>query len=171
MGSQGWGDINDEAIMNALMNDADVLLNLDDFFEDEGVEAYVQEPDDVVEVDPAEEVVEVEPAEEVVEMEISGEGGYQFEEGVNAVDEWGAGEQGGGDENQEDNVVIHMYHVSNSDSEDSDYESDPWYDSESEYEADFYEYVNEYGFRTHELNSEGVCSRCHMEMPQNQLCN
>jgi hypothetical protein len=75
MGSQGWGDINDEVIMNALMNDADVLLNLDDFFEDEGVEAYVQEPDDVVEVDPAEEVVEVEPAEEVVEMEISGEGG------------------------------------------------------------------------------------------------
>ena len=162
MDSQKRVDINEEGIISALMNEADVLLNLDDFFEDEGVEAYVQEPDDVVEVD---------PAEEVVEMEISGEGGYQFEEGVNAVDEWGAGEQGGGDENQEDNVVIHMYHVSNSDSEDSDYESDPWYDSESEYEADFYEYVNEYGFRTHELNSEGVCSRCHMEMPQNQLCN
>ena len=109
MDSQKSVDINEEAIISALMNEADVLLNLDDFFQEEMVEEHVQEPeedvevepaDEVVEVEPADEVVEVEPAEEVVVMDISGEGGHQFEEGVNAVDEGRAGEQGGGDENQ-----------------------------------------------------------------------
>ena len=110
MDSQKRVDINEEAIISALMNEADVLLNLDDFFQEEMVEEHVQEPEEDVEVEPADEVVEVEPAEEVVVMDISGEGGHQFEEGVNAVDEGRAGEQGGGDENQEDIVVIHMYH-------------------------------------------------------------
>ena len=83
MNSQKRDDINEEAIISALMNGADVLLNLDDFFQEEMVEEHVQEPEEDVEVEPADEVVEVEPAEEVVVMDISGEGGHQFEEGVN----------------------------------------------------------------------------------------
>ena len=153
MDSQNWGDINDEAKMNALMNESDILLNLDDFFQEEMVEEDVPEHG---------EVVDVEPAEAVAEMEISGEGSQQFEE--NAVDEERAGGQRGDDVNQEDIFVIHMYHVSTSDSEDSDYESDSGSDDTSDSDS-------EYGFRTHELNAEGVCGRCHLEMPQNQLCN
>ena len=135
--------------MNALMNEGDTLLNLDDFFQEEMVEEDVQDPEEIVEVEPAE------------EMEVSGED--EAEEGVNVVDEGGDGEQEWGDVNLED---IQMYHVSDSedsDSEDSDYESD----------SDFYDSTDSevYGFRTHELNSDGVCTRCSVEMPQNQLCN
>ena len=47
--------------MNALMNEGDALLNLDDFFQEEMVEEDVQDPEEIVEVEPAE------------EMEVSGE--------------------------------------------------------------------------------------------------
>ena len=150
MCSQNWSDIDDEAIMNALMNEADVLLNLDDFFQEEMMEEDVQDHD---------EVFVGEPAEEVVEMELSGEGGQQLAE---RVDEGRVVEQGGFDEDQED--IVFIYHVATSDSEDSDYASD--LDSDDSSDSD-----SEYGFRTHDLDSEGICSRCHMEMPQNQLCN
>ena len=159
MDSKTWIEIDDEAIMNALMNEADALLNLDDFFQEEMLEEHVQDHEDVV---------EVEPIEEAVEMEVSGEG--EDEEGVNVVDDGGAGEQVWVDGNLEDFLDIQMYHVS--DSEDSDYESDS--DSDYESDSDFdgtSDSEFEHGFRTHELNSDGVCTRCHVEMPQNQLCN
>ena len=147
MCSQNWSEIDDESILNALMNETDVLLNLDDFFQEEMMEEDVQDHE------------EREHAEEVVEMELYGEGGQQLAE---RVDEGRVVEQGGGDEDQED--IVFIYHVATSDSEDSDYVSD--FDSDDSSDSDF-----EYGFRSHDLDSEGICSRCHMEMPQNQLCN
>ena len=59
MGSQVWCDINDEAIRNALMDESDTLLNLDDFFQEETVEEDVYEDRDVVQVEPAEADVEM----------------------------------------------------------------------------------------------------------------
>ena len=109
MYSQNWIEIDDEAIMNALRNETDALLNLEDFFQEEIVEELVQDHEDVV---------EVEPAEEAVEMEVSGEG--EDEEGVNVVDEGGAGEQGWVDVNLEDFLDIQMYNVPDYE-EDSDY--------------------------------------------------
>ena len=159
MYSQKWIDIDDEAIMSALGNETDALLNLEDFFQEEIVEGHVQDHEDVV---------EDEPAEEIVEMELSAED--EDEEGFNAVDEGGAGEQGWVDVNLEDFLDIQMYHVS--DSEDSDYESDS--DSDYESDSDFdgtSDSEFEHGFRTHELNSDGVCTRCLVYIPQNQLCN
>ena len=150
MGSQVWCDINDEAIRNVLMDESDTLLNLDDFFQEETVEEDVYEDRDVV---------QVEPAEADVEMAAS-EGVSQHVE-ENSLDEGGAAEQGGADLNQEN---IHLYFIYISDSEDSDYESD--LDSHDASDSD-----SDYGFRTHEINAEGICDRCHLEMPQNQLCN
>ena len=154
MGSQPWSDINDdEAIMNALMDESDMLLNLDAFFQDEMVEEDVYEDRDVV---------QVEAAEAAVEMGASGGVSQHVEE--NSVDEGGAAEQGGADLIQEDIDDIHDYFRYTSDSEDSDYESD--LDSHDASDSD-----SDYEFGTHELNAEGVCVRCHLEMPQNQLCN
>ena len=149
MYSQNWIEIDDEAIMSALRNETDALLNLEDFFQEEIVEELVQDHEDVV---------EVEPAEEAVEMEVSGEG--EDEEGVNVVDEGGAGEQGWVDVNLEDFLDIQMYNVPDYE-EDSDYESDSEFDGTSDSEFEY----------EHDLNSDGVCTRCHVYMPQNQLCN
>ena len=149
MYSQNWIEIDDEAIMSALRNETDALLNLEDFFQEEIVEELVQDHEDVV---------EVEPAEEAVEMEVSGEG--EDEEGVNVVDEGGAGEQGWVDVNLEDFLDIQMYNVPDYE-EDSDYESDSEFDGTSDSEFEY----------EHDLNSDGVCTRCLVYMPQNQLCN
>ena len=149
MYSQKWIDIDDEAIMSALGNETDALLNLEDFFQEEIVEGHVQDHEDVV---------EDEPAEEIVEMEVSGE--VEDEEGFNAVDEGGAGEQGWVDVNLEDFLDIQMYNVPDYE-EDSDYESDSEFDGTSDSEFEY----------EHDLNSDGVCTRCLVYMPQNQLCN
>ena len=149
MYSQNWIEIDDEAIMSALRNETDALLNLEDFFQEEIVEGHVQDHEDVV---------EDEPAEEIVEMEVSGE--VEDEEGFNAVDEGGAGEQGWVDVNLEDFLDIQMYNVPDY-IEDSDYESDSEFDDTSDSEFEY----------EHDLNSDGVCTRCLVYMPQNQLCN
>ena len=149
MYSQKWIDIDDEAIMSALGNETDALLNLEDFFQEEIVEGHVQDHEDVV---------EDEPAEEIVEMEVSGE--VEDEEGFNAVDEGGAGEQGWVDVNLEDFLDIQMYNVPDYE-EDSDYESDSEFDGTSDSEFEY----------EHDLNSDGVCTKCLVYMPQNQLCN
>ena len=149
MYSQNWIEIDDEAIMSALRNETDALLNLEDFFQEEIVEGHVQDHEDVV---------EDEPAEEIVEMEVSGE--VEDEEGFNAVDEGGAGEQGWVDVNLEDFLDIQMYNVPDYE-EDSDYESDSEFDDTSDSEFEY----------EHDLNSDGVCTRCLVYMPQNQLCN
>ena len=149
MYSQKWIDIDDEAIISALGNETDALLNLEDFFQEEIVEGHVQDHEDVV---------EDEPAEEIVEMEVSGE--VEDEEGFNAVDEGGAGEQGWVDVNLEDFLDIQMYNVPDYE-EDSDYESDSEFDGTSDSEFEY----------EHDLNSDGVCTKCLVYMPQNQLCN
>ena len=149
MYSQNWIEIDDEAIMSALRNETDALLNLEDFFQEEIVEGHVQDHEDVV---------EVEPAEEIVEMELSAED--EDEEGFNAVDEGGAGEQGWVDVNLEDFLDIQMYNVPDYE-EDSDYESDSEFDGTSDSEFEY----------EHDLNSDGVCTKCLVYMPQNQLCN
>ena len=149
MYSQNWIEIDDEAIMSALRNETDALLNLEDFFQEEIVEGHVQDHEDIV---------EVEPAEEIVEMELSAED--EDEEGFNAVDEGGAGEQGWVDVNLEDFLDIQMYNVPDYE-EDSDYESDSEFDGTSDSEFEY----------EHDLNSDGVCTRCLVYMPPNQLCN
>ena len=139
-----WADIDDEAILNAVMDEVDELLNLDDFFQEEEVEE-----------------METAEREEVVEDEANEHQGDE-------------GERAGGGGDAENLVVV------DDDSDDEsinllleDQEDDDYIGVESNVDSDYSSGSDdeEEGFRTHHINiNTGVCFRCNVEWPQNQLC-
>ena len=139
-----WADIDDEAILNAVMDEVDEVLNLDDFFQEEEVEE-----------------METAEREEVVEDEANEHQGD-------------GGEQAGGGGDAENLVVVdddsddESINLLLEDQEDDDYIG-----VESNVDSDYYSDSDDEGgfMRTHHINIDtGVCFFCNVEYPQNQLC-
>ena len=129
-----WADIDDEAILNAVMHEVDELLNLDDFFQEEEVEE-----------------METAEREEVVEDEANEHQGDEGERAGGGVDAENLVVVDDDSDDESINLLL------------EDLEDDDYIGVESNVDSDYSSGSDdeEEGFRTHHINiNTGVCFRC-----------